>query len=664
MRATCFLLLLAAGCGSKNVGSVVRPREVTAGETLAGGRDESTTCSASDDDRTLVVDAPVEDRKALEEMVKGQLLPVTQYDCKAIKILERCKIATSFAYTGTALRDRVVHIDSADEAVAQLPLSSATLRASVRSGQKVDLALAEVGSRASTFESLAPLELPKEGCENATHFVRKIDVGAFALVQRASGEAASAAEVFAASASGESRSTRSSTQNEGRVEQCRKAREEDRSSPEGCGVPIRVHLRRIKAQAKTAPTIALGPGGVRTSESVSSSCADGQIRSEGGVCITGAPPARWVCKGDDVAECTTQCERGSAESCVKQSWFYLWPKGNVPADRPRARAILEKICVANRPDPKGCLELGTAHENWQGETPPSAADVERARAAWLIGCRANDATTCSVLASSYESPSGPDAPVDYQRSAYFLERACNLGDGAACKALGMRLLFGFGNEHALVDPPHGVDLLERGCRMGEEEACSTMASELERGVRVPRDAKRAANAFRDMCAKGKTLGCVEYAVLQIQGDGAVRDPAAARPIVERHCLESNVPLACYGLGVLAANGEGGVRKDEGRATELFEKSRTVKDAAARAARALEAKGIAKSDPARVASLHARACQADSGIDVAACKRGAALYEKANKKAEARILYATICTKEPKDRASCAKAGVKKKKLAK
>lgn len=467
--------LLVGACGAHNAGSVVRPKEVTAGEALGDRpRPATTTCTPSDDDRVLVVDAPAEDRKAMEEMLKRKRVPVARYDCKTLVLLERCKLDSEFTYTGTALRDRLVRVASADEATANIPISSASLRASVASGQKVDLALAEVGSRVSSFELLTRRDLGAnrpQDCEGATHFIHKVDVGAFALAQHASGEAATAAQLWTASATGESRSDRSSTRSEGKVESCRTASEKDSVSPENCGVPLRVHLRRIEAPpAPVAPVPVVAP-----------SCDGDSVRSEGGVCIQRVAGLRYVCRGDDLDECAAQCAKGNVESCVKQSHFHLYGLKSrgvpVPRSFATARAIVEKTCVP--PYPKGCIELMASHNEWPGGNAPSDEEVQKGFEAVAVGCRANDPDACSVLGGNLlmtRLEGGGFYDVD--RGVAVSERACRLGAASSCHDLGWKLFTGLrsedGKEALGRDRPRGIALVERACALRDERACAEL----------------------------------------------------------------------------------------------------------------------------------------------------------------------------------------------
>lgn len=603
-------------------------------------------------------------------MVRQKHVPVARYDCKSLKLLERCKLVADFAYVGTALRDKIVRIEDADQAAAQLPLSSASLRASIASGRKVDLALAEVGSKSASFELVVRTALKgdrPQDCEGATHFVHKVDVGAFAISQSATGEVTTAAQVFTASASGESRSGKSSSRSEGKLESCRKASESDTSAPDNCGVPLRAHLRRIEESGagKAGAAQATATGGAPV---IAAPCPGAMVRSEGGVCVVPSSTVRHVCQGDDLEACAQQCGAGNRESCVKQAQFSLYGLASrgvkVALDPAKARALLEKTCASGTTEPLGCSELALAFRQIEGQESAHARD------ALTLGCKAGDRISCAILGTDYlwahrQGPPAKASTVDVERGIYFLERGCKLGEAGACASAGLELVRGLdyeGRELLRSDPQRGLGHLQRGCELGDQTtACPSFAHYLLEGTLVPRDAKRAGEVFGGMCARGNEDACVELALLQLEGDGVARDPATARATLESGCLEKRRPLACYGFAVLMQKGEGGVKQDLPRAYDYFAEYPHVRDAAQRALAILPSVAGAKKDPERVAALEARACMSLTNRDAALCRRSGAYLEKAKRPAEAVAVYRHACELDPKDKGSCTKARTSHKK---
>ena len=183
------LPLAVVACTKKTPGSAVRPQEMTANEAMGNASpDGEVKCSASDDDKTLIVDLDGTDRKSIEEMINvKKSVPVVAYDCKSLKVLPSCKLEADFDYIGTASREQVISLENFDKVSADIPLASASLKASVQGGRKMAIALVEVGSHNSKLELVARPQLTgtrKGDCEGATHFIYRVDLGAFEAVVR------------------------------------------------------------------------------------------------------------------------------------------------------------------------------------------------------------------------------------------------------------------------------------------------------------------------------------------------------------------------------------------------------------------------------------------------------------------------------------------------
>lgn len=688
-----------AACGPKSTaGEAVRPKEMRAGDALRGDG-ASADCSPSDDDRSLIVDLRTEDRKDMETMLRQGRIPVVSYDCKDMKLLRRCSLEAKFEYLGASPRKNVRSIENTDAIAAEVPLASASLKASVQAGRKVDIALAEVGTRASSFELVAKQELKgveAGDCDAATHFVRAVDVGAFAIAQRTSGEAAAAAAIFSASASGDSKSAMSSMNSEGKLDACERAKESDDDAPEGCRVPLRVHLRRVSADAKEKEAKAQEAANAQEKASGGDSpfaskadppCPEGKVRAEGGSCVAPSPNIRYQCRSNDVAECRTQCDKGHLGSCERLGTLLLY---GLPAAKPgeppkmdrdpkAAIAILEKACdVKNRDaELRGCSALAHAYRSalmpipkppTPGSPPPPPpkppTDAERKEAhdkgvAVLdVACKRLDAIACYNLANAHENGMGPVVKGDADRAMHYYKRACSLGNVSGCLTAARLYVEGKknpdGSEAVRKSPAEGLAILDNACKQNASSACSQLATYLTTDKYKVKDVKRAAGIFQMLCERKSLSGCSEYALLQVRGEGGVKaDPKAARETLEQLCFESRVSAACYGVGLLKETGAGGVAEDKAKAVEYYKDHAYVKDAAARAARLLEtgAKGVAK-NPDEAGELYGRACNMLTNSDPVVCKKAAAHREKTSSPFSSRIFYDHAC--KLGDKASCDK----------
>jgi len=344
---------------------------------------------------------------------------------------------------------------------------------------------------------------------------------------------------------------------------------------------------------------------------------------------------------------------------VKQALFYTWGMpskgGKTERDPAKATEILTPICQKSTSG-KGCVELAQALTSQQKPGEQVSDESKRkANAALETGCKKSDPRSCYSLGEFVGHPLlGVNDP---EKSVYWWDRGCKLGDHSSCLAAGRILIEGRKNlegvEVVKKDPTRGVDILEQSCRLNNQLACSTLGRYLTDGKQMKKDPKKAADIFKFLCDKKSTLGCVEFALLQLTGDGTDAKPAEARATLEKFCNEDKYSTACYGVGLLSEKGLAGAAPNKDKALQLFTQYRYTKDASLRAASLMES---SKGDPAKIAQMYSNACF--SLQDSPSCKKAAGFYEKNKDDADdwqARSLYATACRLEPKDKASCGKA---------
>ncbi len=680
-------LVLANACGGKpkTPSEAVRPGETSAKDALGHGNPDggigSANCSASDDDHALIIDLPDNDRREIEEMVKTKRVPIVKYDCATLTILKRCNLEATYEYTPISLDEKVISLDNADSASANIPLGTAGgVKASIATGMKVDLALAQVGSKRTKLQLVERQTLKgdrgAQDCDGASHYIYKLDVGAWALAQRTGAAVSAAAEVFTASASGDSKSNRSSGKSVGKLENCKNASDKDTAAPDNCGTPISIDLRRIEEKAKEAhgDRQGAGPGGTDgrigndtgrgsnatvTNASYVPPCPEGKVRAEAGACVAPSPNIKYICRGDDIEDCKAQCEKGVPESCVKEALFYSWgmsSKGGTKVERDPAKAIaiLEPVCQKSTSG-KGCTELAQAY------TAPSKPgqqvsdeNKKKANNALELGCKRSDPRSCYALGEFVAHPLlGVNDP---ERSVYWWDRGCKLGDHMSCLAAGRILIEGRKNlegvEVVKKDTARGTEILEQSCKTNNPSACSMLGRYLTDGKQMKKDPKKAADLFKYLCDKKSTFGCVELALLQLTGEGTEAKPTEARATLEKFCNEDKYSTACYGVGLLSEKGLAGAAPNKDKALQLFTQYKFTKDASLHAAQLLES---TKGDPGKIATMYREACFALQ--DVPSCKKAAVFYEKNKDDSDdwqARTLYANVCRLEPKDKGACNK----------
>jgi TPR repeat protein len=136
--------------------------------------------------------------------------------------------------------------------------------------------------------------------------------------------------------------------------------------------------------------------------------------------------------------------------------------------------------------------------------------------------------------SAVVAPSAPQTAVANARAATLVGECILSRDDRACR--------------------EAAPILEASCKDGSLEACRSLGSLYDGGFGVKQDKARAAGAYTRACDGGDPSGCARLAVLQAQGQGVARDPAAVVTL-QRLCGEG-VDDACIGWALILATTSG------------------------------------------------------------------------------------------------------------
>ncbi len=115
-------------------------------------------------------------------------------------------------------------------------------------------------------------------------------------------------------------------------------------------------------------------------------------------------------------------------------------------------------------------------------------------------------------------------------------------------------------------------------------------------------------ACTSRCDSGDQVSCAVLAAALVNGQGVPKDPARARPIAERACVDGKL-RACNVLALLLEHGEGGP-PDEARAVQLYERACSgdeLRACANLASVRLQGRLGQARDPARAGELYEKAC---------------------------------------------------------
>ncbi|HEY8072725.1 MAG TPA: tetratricopeptide repeat protein, partial [Labilithrix sp.] len=465
------------------------------------------------------------------------------------------------------------------------------------------------------------------------------------------------------------------------IDSCDQAKDDDKEAPDGCRVPLRIHLRALSKDEKEgeeaenkATQNASKSDGDDKPKLTEKPCPEGTVRTEGGACVPPSDKIRFQCR-PDVDECKTQCDKGHLGSCEKLGFMLLWPPfkdGKPVTDRDPKGAIaaLQKACDITKKDGEvhGCVTLASAYRYATlmpapGTPPPSDNDKKTAYdkgvAVLDYACKRGDKAACSSLGFQYEYGQTPIVQPDVDRAVHFYKRACEIGYEFACLSAARLYMDGKkdrdGKEIFHREPDQALTLLDQRCKESSSLACSQLASYLTTDKYKVKDLKRAAGIFQLLCDRKNNTGCAENALLQVSGTGKP-DPKVdlkqARTTLESLCFDTNNSSACYGVALLKETGRGGTPEDKSKALDYYKKYSYVKDAAARAAHLLEAggHGVTK-DLTAAESYYRQACLGFNNSDAALCMHAANLAEKATP-GSGRYYFAAACRLG--DKVGCAK----------
>lgn len=509
------VLLIVAACGGSRGGEVVRPADPKASEALGEAPVE---CKGDlGYGEPFVVDWSSTQRLDLEVAMKTGLVPV-RYTCEELRVVKGCKIRGDYAFAGVSRKEDLIRIENAADVRANFRVNVAKLEAAMTRGSTIDLALVLVGKQSSTASTVTRDVLEGSTCDEATHVVGGVAVGAFAMATGSAGQVSAAGEIFKlGGASAESSSNKQALSRDGDVAACAGTSPNDAQPPDQCRSAIRVELLPLVARKEgeaappSPPPEALPPD----------PCQKGFVQVKGKCTRERADTGRQ-CEYNG-ADCEAQCERGNLASCY--NFIYMLTN----KDNPRAAALSAKICAEDYAP--GC----DRHAFFQVYGVDSKATAE------------------SVAAGMQE-----------------FERNClDRGYADSCAQAGRLYLAEGGPAGIKRDPKKAADLYARGCALGDGiNACIDGATLHAEGKLVKKDLAAARRLWERGCTARVGKACRQLADRLGRGrDGFEKDPAAALARYKEGCsYDFDV---CEQLGDAYASGLGLAGPDPAKANEQY-----------------------------------------------------------------------------------------------
>lgn len=514
--------------------------------TAAGATGRGSAVAVSGPTVPFIVDWKPEERGDLEEAV-GDGVAVVAFDGRGLRLLKRCRLRGDYGYLPLEPKRDVIRFGSARELQANLPVGGAGLALKIgggfEQGKTLDLAYVMIGKRRTTWSD--PTFDDVQGkCEGATHYVRAMTIGAFAMSTGAREKVQAFADVFAVRAGASSSTSGDVTSTDGDLGACMSATLDGDKPPAGCRSLLRLELEPIGAAApKSAPEDAAGAPAVRVETKAAVDCGPGMAFTDGKCTVLAASEARpRVCNLDDLVDCDAQCRKGDATSCDQAGYLVATGKAG-RVDDALADAYFERAC--NGDSANACVNLGIRRLFGTPGRAPSTSGLTLLDKA----CRQGEPRGCTVVADAlWQGIAG--APKKLAVAVRYYTLGCNGGDAHACTNLGT-LYMGAGGPEVPIDEKKSLDLSVRACNGGISTACGNTGLRYEFGMGVPRNVPQAEALFRRACQLDDA-DCIRLGILYQHGVGAKRDDRAAKALFEKSCGAVGVDgtsgfpsLACY-----------------------------------------------------------------------------------------------------------------------
>ena len=202
------------------------------------------TCKASGgQEQLLLVDWSGEDRGELEAAAKRGTVVVQYANCE-MQVLPRCRAYGSYHYTPLNPKHSSLAINDEESLYASLPLGAAKLAGKLRSSGSLSVSMMMIGKFDSDVGSVRRGELAGD-CDQATHVVTAITVGAFELSSASASGGETEISLFDAGLRGGKTRSRQILNRDGDPNACEQSESTSGSPPSRCSAVMRVALKAL-----------------------------------------------------------------------------------------------------------------------------------------------------------------------------------------------------------------------------------------------------------------------------------------------------------------------------------------------------------------------------------------------------------------------------------
>jgi hypothetical protein len=516
-------IIVLAGCSPALPPATEPPQPIAAESTGRASVKAVTGPSAP-----LIVDWKPEERADLEEAIHDGVA-IMEWSDAGLRLLRGCHLDGEYGYLPVQMKKDLVRLETAEEVKANLPLGAAGLLGKIGGelgrGATLDIAMAMVGKRRTTWHDVTDQDV-KGKCSGASHFVRALLVGAFAMKTGSKTHAAAAVEIFGAGAGGSLASSKDVNRADGKLDECEKATGEEAKPPAQCAAVLRLELEPITKGAAPAPTPVAAEGARPVDADEAPACAEGMVFRQG-KCAALVADVPHACKATDFEDCKVQCSRNDARSC-DQLGVLIAQK--TPSDA-SINGLFDKACKLG--DASGCANLGTRLLSTPGQHNPGAAAPLLEKA-----CAMGDARGCSMAGDLFWVGNG--VPSDGPRAMRSYAKGCDGGDQYACTNLGV--IYMGGAKGVTVDFTKGAALARRACYGGVSVACGNAGAINELGLGTTKNLPLAVLLF-DRACKMDPAECYRLAIMQQAAEGMPANDGEAKKLFASSCKAASQGLA-------------------------------------------------------------------------------------------------------------------------
>lgn len=209
--------------------------------------------------KPLVVEWPAAERAALEARATRGLVAVRYAGCE-MEVLTSCTAKGAYTYLGLTQKREGVRIRNADELYAELPVGAASLEGKLERAGQLNVDMVIVGRKETDRSKFNERDLDGR-CDEATHVITGLTVGAFSFYSGKSAEVGAGAKIGNIGAGASSEHNQEVLKQDGNGAACADASMEDVEPPEGCGALLRVEVIPIDRIFESSKPVMTGTGG-------------------------------------------------------------------------------------------------------------------------------------------------------------------------------------------------------------------------------------------------------------------------------------------------------------------------------------------------------------------------------------------------------------------